>query len=119
MRHHPQSELTRGGGSAPPLSGTGASRDELRAGEALYREFNRFEPRAVITVRHSRLIPPVVVELGQLAGLIYRSDKWQRGQPRRYIHFFEEPPRLVSSLDGSQLYVIGGNYQVTQDGIEG
>lgn len=64
-------------------------------------------------------MPPVVVELGELAGLIYRSDKWQPGQPRTYIHFMEEPPRLVSNIDGTQLYLVGGSYRVTPRGIEG
>jgi hypothetical protein len=92
---------------------------QLQAGEDLYRTFNRFEPARVEHVRHPRLIPQVVVELGELAGLIYRSDKWQSGQPRTYIHFMEKPPRLVSNVKGTQLYIIGGDYRVTSSGIEG
>ena len=49
-------------------------------GTALYQAFNGFEPSRVVKVRHSRVIPPVVVELGELVGLIYRSDKGQPGQ---------------------------------------
>jgi hypothetical protein len=59
------------------------------------------------------------VELGQLAGLIYRSDKGQPGLPRTYIHFMQDPPWLVSNIEGTQLYIVGGSYRVTRRGIEG
>ena len=78
-----------------------------------------FEPSQVVKVRPSRVIPPVVVELGELVGLMYRSDKGQPGQPRTYIHRMEDPPRLVSNIEGTQLYIVGGSYQVTPRGIEG
>jgi hypothetical protein len=64
-------------------------------------------------------MPPVVVRLGELAGLIYSSDKWQHGQPRMYIHRLTTRPLLVSDVRGRQLYVVGGNYRVTARGIEG
>ena len=66
----------------------------------LYREFNRFGPSHVLRTRHPRTIPPVAVELGDLVGLIYRSDKGQQGRPRAYIHFMQDPPRLVSNPKG-------------------
>jgi hypothetical protein len=95
------------------LSGT------IQAGAQLYRRFNRFTPERYERVQHSRLIPPVVVELGELVGIIYRSSKWQPGEPRTYIHFMEDPPHLVSNVEGSQLYIVGGSYRVTERGIEG
>jgi hypothetical protein len=85
----------------------------------LYEQFNDFAPVRVVRVRHSRLIPPVVVELGQLVGLIYRSDKGRPGVPSTYIHFMEDPPGLVSNVAGTQLYLVGGSYRVTSRGIEG
>ena len=85
----------------------------------LYKAFNHVGPSQVVTIRHPRLIPPVVVELGELMGLIYRSDKGQAGQPLTYIHIMENPPRLVSNIDGTQLYIVGGSYRVTPQGIEG
>jgi len=66
-----------------------------------------------------RLIPPVVVQLGTLAGLIYRSDKWTPGTMRSYIHMMESAPRLVCDPSGRQLYLLGGSYRVTERGIEG
>jgi hypothetical protein len=91
----------------------------MQQGIELYRAFNRFGPSRVMTIDHFRVIPPVVVELGELVGLMYRSDKGQPGQPRTYIHRMEDPPRLVSNIEGTQLYIVGGSYQVTPRGIEG
>ncbi|WKJ92498.1 hypothetical protein QZJ86_10240 [Methylomonas montana] len=91
----------------------------LEQGEDLYRSFNSFSATGVMKVRHCRTIPPVVVELGELVGLIYRSDKGQPGQPFTYIHRMEDPPRLVCNSEGTQLYIIGGSYRVTAQGIEG
>jgi len=91
----------------------------VRKGTTLYQTFNRFAPSRVAKIHHPRLIPPVVVELADLVGLIYRSDKGQVGQPRTYIHFMETPARLVSNIEGTQLYIVGGRYRVTPQGIEG
>lgn len=88
-------------------------------GMALYKTFNRFGPSRVVRVRFPRVIPPVVVELGELAGLIYRSDKGYPGQPVTYIHLMQDPPRLASNIEGTQLYILGGSYRVTSRGIEG
>lgn len=103
------------GGSGTPLALSGY----VRQGEALYRQFNRFDPRCLVRERHSRIIPPVVVQLGDLVGLIYRSDKWLPGRPRTYIHFMANPPRLVTDVGGRRLFVVGGSYRVTTRGIEG
>jgi len=111
----------RGNGSGSSVGQpVGVARpQDVRQGIGLYHSFNRFGPSRVMKIRHSRTIPPVVVELGELVGLMYRSDKGQPGQPRTYIHRMENPPRLVSNIEGTQLYVVGGSYQVTPQGIEG
>ena len=96
-----------------------ANTEAVQQGVGLYTAFNRFSPSQVVRVRHPRVIPPVVVELGELVGVIYRSDKGQPGQPLTYIHRMENPPRLVSNIEGTQLYIVGGNYRVTPQGIEG
>lgn len=93
--------------------------EELEQGEDLYSRFNSFGASGVMKVKHCRTIPPVVVELGELVGLIYRSDKGQQGQALTYIHRLEDPPRLVSNVEGTQLYIVGGSYRVTAQGIEG
>ena len=87
------------------------------AGE-LYRRFTRFPVSSIRRVAHGRLIPPIVVELGRLVGLIYRSNKWV-GRERNYIHYMEDPPRLVCDVAGRRLFIVGGSYRVTRRGIEG
>ena len=94
-------------------------KQDLRQGLNLYQTFNRFGASQITTIHHSRVMPPIVVQLGELVGLIYRSDKWRAGQPRTYIHFMEGRPRLVSNSEGTQLYMIGGRYRITPQGIEG
>ena len=92
---------------------------DVGQGADLYRAFNRFGPSRVVQMHHSRLIPPVVVDLGEVVGLIYRSDKGRAGHPQTYIHRMEDPPRLVSDVEGRQLYIVGGSYRITSRGIEG
>jgi hypothetical protein len=91
----------------------------MQQGRSLYHAFNGFSPSHVVKIHYSRVIPPVVVELGELVGVMYRSDKGQPGQRRTYIHRMEDPPHLVSNIEGTQLYIVGGTYQVTPKGIEG
>ncbi|MCZ7638306.1 MAG: hypothetical protein M5U12_21055 [Verrucomicrobia bacterium] len=64
-------------------------------------------------------MPPLLVSVGELRGLIYRSDRGQPGRPRTFVHFLEEPASLVCDLTGRQLYILGGNYRVTARGLEG
>ena len=91
----------------------------LGAAGGLYDAFHGRPADRVQLHRVDRVIPPVVVRLGALRGLIYRSDKGRRGEPRNYIHFLRDPPLLVSNPRGDQLYVVGGSYRVTAHGIEG
>lgn len=90
----------------------------VRSAATLYRQFSRMPARSIERVAHARLMPPVVLELGRLAGLVYRSSKWV-GRPRTYIHFMDDPPRLVSDATGRRLFIVGGSYRVTPRGIEG
>lgn len=119
MNRLEQSSLVQGNRPAAKLAATGSANKEIQLGTALYQQFNRFPADRVEHIHHDRRIPPVVVALGELTGIIYRSDKWQAGQPRTYIHFLDEQPRLVSNVEGTQLYIIGGNYRITSHGIEG
>jgi hypothetical protein len=90
----------------------------VREASVLYRRFCRLPAHSLRRVAHQRVMPPVVVELGHLMGLIYRSDKWV-GRPRTYIHYMEDPPRLVSDVAGRRFFLVGGSYRVTARGIEG
>jgi len=92
---------------------------ELCGGTRLYDQFHGFPARALRRVRCRREIPEVMVDLGELRAVVYRSDRGSPGRPRTYVHFLESSPRLACDAAGRQLYVLGGNYRVTRRGIEG
>jgi hypothetical protein len=65
-----------------------------------------------------RTFPKFLVDIGELDAVVYRSGK--SGALERYIHFFQTPrPRITTTADGDQLYVVGGRPRVTEHGIEG
>jgi len=91
----------------------------LRQGIGLFEKFHTFVPKILQRLKLNRIIPPVVVQLGELKGVIYSSDRWSPGRKRTFIHFMEKPPKLASDPQGRQLYILGGRYRVTAKGIEG
>jgi len=115
-------DTAAGGPAAASASSRGRAPGPLgaavRSAATLYQQFTRMPARSIERVAHARLMPPVVLEIGRLAGLVYRSSKWV-GRPRTYIHFMDDPPRLVSDVTGRRLFIVGGSYRVTPRGIEG
>ena len=83
-----------------------------------YQPYRRFSWRKLWVARDPRVIPPAVIHVGHLVGLIYRADRGT-GRPHAYIHLMQHPPHLVVNPEGDQLYIVGGNYRVTSRGIEG
>ena len=92
--------------------------ESVRRARELFQQFHCFPPRRLIRLPRDRSIPKVLVQVGELRGVIYRSDRGQRGQPRTFVHFFKNPPLLTSDAQGQQLYILGGSYRVTPRGIE-
>jgi len=92
--------------------------NELARAQRLYETFYGCEPRRTRRERVDRIVPSVLVDLGSLRGLIY-SKRSGDGPMRTFIHFMEEPPRLMCDADGRRLFVVGGNYRITRRGIEG
>jgi hypothetical protein len=84
----------------------------------LVRPFQCFEA-PLLRRRCQGMIPDVLMRLGELRGLIYRSARGQCGRPRTFVHFFETPADLTCDSRGRQLYIQGGRYRVTTRGIEG
>jgi hypothetical protein len=96
---------------------------EIKQEDVLEQKFNQVQPPQTKKVQHPRM-PPVVMDLGELVGVIYRSNQYcsgqeQPGDPHLHLHQMEDPPRLVSNVEGTQLYILGGSYRVTANGIEG
>jgi hypothetical protein len=92
---------------------------DMNSAQQLFELFHSFPAPRVLNQPCPRMVPPLLVKLGELRGLIYRSDKEQCGRPRTFIHFMETPPLLTCNPAGTQLYIVGGNYRVTPRGIEG
>jgi hypothetical protein len=93
--------------------------ESLRRAQELFRQFHCFPSKETIRVPQGRAIPEVLAHVGELCGLIYRSDRGQRGRPRTFVHFFKLRPQLTCDARGKQLYILGGSYRVTQRGVEG
>jgi hypothetical protein len=102
-----------------PASRVPNGAESFEPARQLFERFHSFAPTQILCRPCRRLIPNVLVKLGQLRGVIYSSDKDQCGRPRTFIHFMESPPLLASDADGKQLYIVGGKYRVTSRGIEG
>jgi hypothetical protein len=92
--------------------------DEVARAQRLYETFYGCEPSRTRRERFNRIVPSVLVDLGSLRGLIY-SKRSGDGPKRTFIHFMEDPPRLMCDADGRRLFVIGGSYRITRRGIEG
>lgn len=58
--------------------------------------------------------------VGELRGVIYRTSRVPGEEPKNYVHFFNEKlPVLLTNQSGNRLYIVGGDYQVTNTGIHG
>jgi phosphopantetheinyl transferase len=93
--------------------------DSLRRAKEIFRQFHCFPSHQTIRLPQERVIPAVLAHVGELRGLIYCSDRGQRGKPRTFVHFFKLRPQLTCDARGKQLYILGGNYRVTTRGLEG
>lgn len=96
---------------------TGPRSRQLGKALQLFEQFAGFAAPQVATRRIDRVVPEVLVDMGALRGVVYSKD--HGGAKRTYIHFMDDPPRLMCDPDGRQLYVLGGSYRVTRRGIEG
>jgi hypothetical protein len=94
------------------------SEAEWQAVVDLFCEFHDFEPTsAVVRKVDSLVIPDVLVRLGDLVEVTYRSNKFDK-RSRLYIHKFgRDKPILAASGDG-KLFIIGGGFKITERGIE-
>lgn len=90
---------------------------QLARAKRLFETFAGFGAPRIAGKRVDTVMPEALVDLGALRGVIYTRD--HGGGRRNYIHFMDDPPRLMCDPDGRQLYVRGGSYCITHRGIEG
>jgi len=84
------------------------------------RRFEQFTGHKATKSRKARLDASDVAgyALGEMVGVAYEATR--DGKTDQYFHRFKKRSRpvLVSRSDGKQLYIAGGDYEVTDHGIE-
>lgn len=81
----------------------------------LYQRFSGEQARYLDTVEVPR--DKVLMQIGRCDGVLYSARR--DGSIQKYVHEFtgHSRPLLCASHDGKQLYLIGGKYDFTEDGI--
>lgn len=107
-------------GGVPPSSRAGKRRRNPRS-EAdraadLYERFTGMNPRRLGSVTVPPL-PSAVAVMGECDGVLYTTVR--DGKVERYIHEFADAdkPLLCVTPDGTQILLVGGNYDWTERGI--
>lgn len=84
------------------------------------RQIGACYPMRVMRVRFRRVVGAPFVPVGDLRGVIYRARRAPGEAMKNYVHFFKgRPPLLASDFTGRRLYIVGGQYRVTNNGIQG
>jgi len=94
----------------------GADRLEFLKAARLYENFTG-DAGAVIARVPPIKIPRAVAVVGECDGIMYTTVR--DGQHEKYIHKFSKKarPLFCISPDGSQIFLIGGEYRFTERGI--
>jgi len=81
----------------------------------LYSDFSGEIPKGVKKVNLRS--PKAGFVIGKLDGVLYTTVR--DGKKEKYIHEFKASaaPKLISSFDGHNLYIIGGRYTFRETGI--
>ena len=86
---------------------------------ALSKRWNARSAEFVQVARVPPGTPPVLVLLGELTDVGYRSDKWG-GKRHYYIHKTRNPrPLLCATPDGRRVVILGGGMTVQAAGLVG
>ncbi|MGH2855471.1 MAG: hypothetical protein ACRDLF_14915 [Solirubrobacteraceae bacterium] len=90
---------------------------EVHRAARLLEDFSGHKPTRVLRVE--RRVPKVGLVIGETDFVGYTTIR--DGEVEAYIHHFprKSRPLLASSSDGTQLEILGGEFQFTEAGIEG
>ncbi len=92
---------------------------ELRRADSFYKDFSWGRDAKEVIKARVPGVPKVLVSLGELHAVEYKAAKGRRGK-ETYRHVFHKAkPLLCSDSRGNRLYIIGGDYTITERGIEG
>ena len=89
--------------------------NKVQRAARLYENFTGHEAKYVEAVRLDS--PDVVMLIGELDAVLYSCTR--DGKLEHYEHKFRKSsrPLLVSSSDGTALFIVGGRYKFTNRGI--
>ena len=95
---------------------TAHASDEIQSAMRLYSDFSGHEAEIVGRVEKPDC-PDVGVVVGELDGIAYEAVR--DNVKEKYFHKFGKKarPLLCVSFDGSQLFIVGGDYNFTDHGI--
>jgi hypothetical protein len=95
----------------PPAVGT-----QLNDAKKLYERFTGHDGEIVDKIDKPKF-PDVVLVIGDLDFVGYTTVR--DGKVEKYIHKFKKQsrPLLVASPDGTELFILGGEYDFTERGI--
>lgn len=90
-------------------------RSRLYAAIDLFKRFRGTDPEYIET--HKINMPEVALLIGHLDGVLYTTIR--DGVTEKYVHKFKlkSRPLLCTSHDGTQLIILGGEYDFTELGI--
>lgn len=82
----------------------------------LFMRFKEEEPRFVDEIDYA--VPKVGMVIGDLDGVLYTTRRG--GKVEHYKHEFtgRSKPLLAASWDGKTIFIVGGHYNFTEDGIK-
>ncbi|MHB8071863.1 MAG: hypothetical protein ACYDHF_07965 [Candidatus Cryosericum sp.] len=91
-------------------------RSQINKGAALYEDFTGHDAEDMGNFEMGP-VPKVAVVVGELEAVIYNTVR--DGIHERYIHKFKAKSRPMFAVtpDGTQLLLLGGNYDFTERGI--
>ncbi len=92
-----------------------SARRKVAQAARLYEKFSGESPRYLDKIELER--DTVLLKIGLCDGVLYTARR--DGKADKYVHEFSgrSRPMLCSSADGKRLYLLGGKYDFTEDGI--
>lgn len=99
----------------PAIAG-GERLELLKKGARLFEEFSGHDAEVIGRVK-APTIPRVLVQIGKIDFIGYRTMR--DGEREKYIHKFKgaAKPLFCVTPDGKQIFLIGGSYEFTEQGI--
>lgn len=107
--------------AVPPRGRSNADRDAHKTASRTFETWHDFEPRTTFTL-DIPLSDEFTTPIGNATKIVYRSDKWQDGEPVDYEHSFK--PSAPARVDGkgpkgspSAIQISGGAFRLTARGL--